>query len=472
MRVLFVTWAWPTHFFPMVPLGWACAAAGHDVRVASQPGLAETISHSGLTAVRVGSDVDFAARQASRQAAGQQPPPGASGPDEALRVWRGTARNCAELCELMAADLRAFCLDWRPRLIVWDWLTFAAPIVARELGIPSLRLRCQPDFMLSMHQTVAAMTAGDRQLSWPRDLFARHGVPFAGPPGAWGGDGNLDTCPPSVQPADPGGIAARYLPYSGPAQAGAPPARPARRPRVCVTMGMTMSRLRGADHITMPGLLEALAGLDIDVLVAVPRPDPALARDLPGNITVAEGMPLDVLLPGCAAIVHHGGIGTAMTAARHALPQVITPVTADQPLNARRFAATGAALDVSAAAGPGAASAGTHAAGTHAAGTHSAGTHSAGANSAGAKGAGTGAGAAADGAGADADGAAAGLAGQDLAARAAAAVEAVLGQPGYRQAAAALSAQIAAMPAPSQVVPALTGFAAAGTAVAATAAAV
>src|SRR5262249_30229195 len=60
MKALFPTWAWPSHFFPMVPLAWALRAAGHEVRVASGPELAGTIRASGLPAVSVGTPVDFA----------------------------------------------------------------------------------------------------------------------------------------------------------------------------------------------------------------------------------------------------------------------------------------------------------------------------------------------------------------------------------------------------------------------------
>ncbi|MFE7135993.1 activator-dependent family glycosyltransferase, partial [Streptomyces sp. NPDC057638] len=56
MRVLFTAYAVRTHFFSMVPLAWAMSAAGHEVRVASQPGLVPDITGAGLTAVPLGRD--------------------------------------------------------------------------------------------------------------------------------------------------------------------------------------------------------------------------------------------------------------------------------------------------------------------------------------------------------------------------------------------------------------------------------
>ncbi|HZN74657.1 MAG TPA: glycosyl transferase family 28, partial [Micromonosporaceae bacterium] len=47
MRVLFTTFAWPSHYFPMVPLAWALQAAGHEVRMTSQPELLPTMRRSG-----------------------------------------------------------------------------------------------------------------------------------------------------------------------------------------------------------------------------------------------------------------------------------------------------------------------------------------------------------------------------------------------------------------------------------------
>ena len=61
MRVLFTTWAWPSHLYAMVPLARACAAAGHEVLVASQPALRREIERCGLPAAVVGADVDAVA---------------------------------------------------------------------------------------------------------------------------------------------------------------------------------------------------------------------------------------------------------------------------------------------------------------------------------------------------------------------------------------------------------------------------
>jgi UDP:flavonoid glycosyltransferase YjiC (YdhE family) len=58
-------------------------------------------------------------------------------------------------------------------------------------------------------------------------------------------------------------------------------------------------------------------------------------------------MPLNALMPTCAAIVHHGGSATVATPLVYGVPQVALPKFADQPLNANVMATRGVGLTVS-----------------------------------------------------------------------------------------------------------------------------
>ncbi|WP_426107907.1 glycosyltransferase [Massilia sp. TSP1-1-2] len=69
---------------------------------------------------------------------------------------------------------------------------------------------------------------------------------------------------------------------------------------------------------------------------------PPAARSHARVHTVADA-DFSALLPRCAALIHHGGIGTAAQALRAGIPQVIVPVAYDQPDNGRRFAELGLA---------------------------------------------------------------------------------------------------------------------------------
>ncbi len=61
-------------------------------------------------------------------------------------------------------------------------------------------------------------------------------------------------------------------------------------------------------------------------------PDP-----LPFGVRHAEYAPFGSLLPRAAALVHHGGIGTAAQALRAGCPQLVMPMAFDQPDNAVRL---------------------------------------------------------------------------------------------------------------------------------------
>jgi UDP:flavonoid glycosyltransferase YjiC (YdhE family) len=66
--------------------------------------------------------------------------------------------------------------------------------------------------------------------------------------------------------------------------------------------------------------------------------------DLPGGVRHFAYVPLSLLLPTCAAIVHAGGIGTTAVALASGTPQIIVPHAHDQPDNAARLRQMGVAL--------------------------------------------------------------------------------------------------------------------------------
>jgi rhamnosyltransferase subunit B len=67
-----------------------------------------------------------------------------------------------------------------------------------------------------------------------------------------------------------------------------------------------------------------------------------IPAELPDGIRHVSFAPLRKLLPLCAAIVHHGGIGTVSQALAAATPQLVLPLAWDQPDNAERVRQLGA----------------------------------------------------------------------------------------------------------------------------------
>lgn len=95
-----------------------------------------------------------------------------------------------------------------------------------------------------------------------------------------------------------------------------------------------------------PAIFRAfLAGLRdeaLTLIVTVGRDqDPADYGPQPGNVHIERYIPLSLLLPHCDLAVTNGGSGTLTAALAHGLPLVIVPIFADQPENAARGAALG-----------------------------------------------------------------------------------------------------------------------------------
>lgn len=65
-------------------------------------------------------------------------------------------------------------------------------------------------------------------------------------------------------------------------------------------------------------------------------------RELPENVRHFAYAPFSELLPRSAAVVHHGGVGTMSQGFRAGVPQLIMPMSFDQPDNAARLKRLGA----------------------------------------------------------------------------------------------------------------------------------
>jgi UDP:flavonoid glycosyltransferase YjiC (YdhE family) len=61
-----------------------------------------------------------------------------------------------------------------------------------------------------------------------------------------------------------------------------------------------------------------------------------IPASLPPNVRHFEYAPFQQVLPRCCAISHHGGIGTTAQAMAAGIPQLIMPLSHDQPDNAHR----------------------------------------------------------------------------------------------------------------------------------------
>ncbi len=128
-------------------------------------------------------------------------------------------------------------------------------------------------------------------------------------------------------------------PTSGPPPEWPDPGRPeSRHPRVYVTLGTVVY---GRVDV-FRRVIDELAELALDVLVVVgPEGDVAALGALPPGVRAERFVPQDEVLGHVDLVVHHGGAGTTLGAAAAGVPQLLLPQAADQFRNAAAVAAAG-----------------------------------------------------------------------------------------------------------------------------------
>ncbi|OLE24027.1 MAG: hypothetical protein AUG49_14415 [Catenulispora sp. 13_1_20CM_3_70_7] len=356
MRVLFTSFVLPSNYLHQVPLAWAFRAAGHEVQVAAPANVVDLVTRSGLTAVPVGASYDLkeGLAEANRRIRERTGKPMSGDlvtqldPEE-LRWFRETAFSPHVLAAEAAAEgLNAFTRWWKPDLIVTDPLVYAAPLAAAaDGGVPLVRNLTGPDIARKVgFPGLTDVGAADVRATWPADLIELY-ERFGVEPRADYAARVVDHTPASLQLPDiPNRIQARFIPYNGTGVLPEWVLEPRERPRVCVTWGTLTTTTSGTENFLAPKVVAALADLDVEVVVAVKKSDRELLGDPGAGVRVVEELPLSLLLPTCDALVSQGGSGAVLTAASIGVPQLALPLVSDHTMIAALLAGTGAGIDL------------------------------------------------------------------------------------------------------------------------------
>ena len=332
MRVLFSFIGGVGHFYPLVPVARAVAAAGHEVVVAGSGRQVRRIEDAGFRALPTSEVAPVAATPVERVAGPLEPTDRRAAEVEFAENFatKGARRHAAAVLAHVEA--------WRPDIVVRDEADFGAGIAAEAAGIPSATVLVlaagtliRPDLVTAPLESLRAeyglapdpelrRALGDVVLAPMPRSFRSPSSPLPLPePTLW------------FRPGD------RVVPLVE---------RP--RPRVYATLGTVFGAESGD---LFERLLGGLAQVDADVLLTVGWGiDPAAFGPQPGHIRIEHFVPQDEVLHETDVVVTHGGSGSLMAALAHGIPSVLLPLGADQPHNAERAAELGVARVLDAAA--------------------------------------------------------------------------------------------------------------------------
>ncbi|WP_030763550.1 nucleotide disphospho-sugar-binding domain-containing protein [Streptomyces griseus] len=347
MRVLFTVWPATAHLYPIVPLAWALQSAGHDVRVAAHPALVPAVTAVGLTPVRIGDPATAPAPRAANRPLS---------PETEARLDRLTGRLAldptgqyawgafrrfmipclrdfhpagASPADPMPAvdDLVAHARAWRPDLMIWDPCWPSAAVAARVAGAAHARFLWGLDYFAWTTETLAARpdtTPEENPLADAvRPVAERHGVDVDDEllHGQW----TIDPIPPPMRlpTRTVRTVPVRWIPFTGASPLPDWLRTPPERPRVALTLGVSVRKFfkDGTDRVG--ALLDAVDGLDADVVATLDDEQLQDLPPLPPNVRTVDYVPLGQLLPTTSAVIHHGGIGTFAAAAALGVPQLV-----------------------------------------------------------------------------------------------------------------------------------------------------
>ncbi|WP_438486733.1 activator-dependent family glycosyltransferase [Streptomyces sp. S186] len=367
MRVLFVAFPHHTHYFSMVPLASALRTAGHEVQVASHPDLTGHITGTGLTAVPVGTAGWYAddpwapglLAQILEEGSdhvqgfdftGDHPERWTHESLLALETIAVSALHASVSNDPMLDDLIAYARHYRPDLVIWEQHTFAGAVAARVTGAAHARLLHGVDITVRARQAFLRQSAElpggpgpDPMAEWLDRVVRRYDPGLGFDEELVTGEWTVDITPPASR-LDLGlpTVGVRYVPHNGPSVVPDWLRAPAERPRVCLTLGLS-GELGG---FSFGAVLDALADLDAEIVATLGAEARAQLPTVPDNARLVDFVPLNNLLPTCAAVVHHGGVGTRATAELHGVPQVMLPYGWDTEAKARRMAELGYGLSL------------------------------------------------------------------------------------------------------------------------------
>jgi UDP:flavonoid glycosyltransferase YjiC (YdhE family) len=357
LRVLIVVLGSGGDVYPMIAIGRALAARGHDVHVVSSPHFAPAAREAGLV-------FHACATEEDERRAMQNP--------DLWKAVKGFRLLLQGILDNVPETYRIVCEEYvRGRTIILGNFAALGARVAREtLGAPFVSIHLAPILLRSRYvQPGVVLTARwtpvvrafraffvpavDRWIFDPvvapalNAFRAKLGLPairrvfdkwihspdlvlglfpgwFASPQPDWPAHTHLVGFPVG-ESVNGRGLDAELEEFLG---AGSPP--------IVFTTGTSMAFGRTFFEASVEAI--RVSGRRALLVTQYPGQLPSL----PDHVRHVAFAPFEQLLPRAAALVHHGGIGTMAAAFAAGIPQIVVPFNFDQPDNAARLRALGA----------------------------------------------------------------------------------------------------------------------------------
>ncbi|MBF6329800.1 glycosyltransferase [Nocardia transvalensis] len=316
MRILVTTVPAVGHFLPVVPLTLALRAAGHEVMV----GLAEhaeVAARAGLPVVDVAPGYDAVA--VTSKVLRDDP----EFFDSAWNVTLTPDMTIAPRAPMFAAINRPLIAGtmeladrWQPELVVYEQTATVGLMAAARLGVPAVQQNIAIMATGETHRATAALLAEECE---------KYRVPQELPPPL----ATIEVIPPSMLSVPTDGWFMGGAPFNGGGVLGSElPTRP-EKPRIALTLGSGFSPdYYGLD--ALEAVVAAAAAVDADFLIALGEASVERLGSLPPNVrSLGRWFPYTELFRTCAAVVHHGGGGSILTAINAGIPQMVVRMDLD-----------------------------------------------------------------------------------------------------------------------------------------------
>jgi MGT family glycosyltransferase len=354
-RIAMVVPVWVGHLNPMTTLGRELQRRGHQVSILSFPDASERVGRPGLEHRVIGAPV-FPAGECERET---RPLSRRSGLAAGWFTIRWMSRITPVLLEELPAALRSGAYDG----VVVDQVCYGACPAAETAGVPlvvtcnALPVHFQPD--IPIHSETWPWRT-DRFSMLRNRIMQRILITLARPlwrpiraaQKARGQPWNIwhymNDLPPSLAqvaqlPACldfPRRHAPDHFHHTGPWHESKPAGEDSfdwawldGRPLIYASLGTLQN---GLEHLYQI-ILDACAGLPMQVVLTLGREDGTLPRRIPANAKVLGFGPQLALLRRSSVVITHAGLNTTLESLAQGLPMVALPITNEQPGIASRI---------------------------------------------------------------------------------------------------------------------------------------